>query len=225
MSKENNMICRTISDFIQNEDENIYRVSVSDNEKTKNIRVYGSVFNVKSKLIHEWVYEFGESRTFYEIIDSKAFDNVLKNKKLDVVLSVNHSFRELLGRTLSGTLVLSTDEKGLFGDCELPATERGNEVYVMAKRGDYYESSFNYQSKPGTDKWEVQDDGTYIKTVMEIDRLYDITVATWHGAYAGTDIIITERTEKIEDNNYLIELELDKDKLRFLSLNNKNNLN
>jgi len=104
----------------------------------------------------------------------------------------------------------------------MPNTARGLDVFEMVKRGDYYESSFQFTTVPNTDVWEKTSDGTYFKTITEVDRIIDVCVATYRGAYSNTSIEIvdkkrTDETEnKIEQNNYQYELENDVDKIKIV---------
>jgi HK97 family phage prohead protease len=49
-----------------------------------------------------------------------------------------------LGRTSAGTLKVHADEKGLFYDCELPATEAANSLWISVQRKDITGSSFAF---------------------------------------------------------------------------------
>jgi HK97 family phage prohead protease len=227
-----------------------YRAKPINNDtNSRNIRGYGAVFNQNSKIITEYVRDKGEMRTFHENINPNAFDKILANPKAnDVILSVNHDFRELLARTASGTLKLSKDDKGLIYETSLPDTARGNDVLQMIKRGDYYESSFQFSVPKNGDVWVKNEGGDYTRTINEVDNLVDVTVASYRGAYDNTNIdvvygnknieyneytpedvaVALERLNEleknseiriiptIENNNYLVELENDKDKLNII---------
>ncbi|MFW6275824.1 MAG: HK97 family phage prohead protease [bacterium] len=178
------------------------KMRVLKDEKTGQNKIvgYGSVFNHKSRLIYEVINnETKEERLFFEIIEPGAFDRVLQDNNLDVVLSVNHDFEKILGRTISGTLKLFTDEKGLRYECILPNTNLGRDVAEMVQRGDYYESSFNFTISRNENegfRWEKDEDGEWLRYVSNVTGLYDVTIATYHGAYSNTDVEVAVRTLK-----------------------------
>jgi len=229
-----------------------YRAKLVENDSnnSRHIRGYGVVFNQKSKIITEYVPEKGEYRTFYEIIDSRAFDKLIANNYngIDVILNVNHEFDQLLARLASQTLVIEKDERGLTYNTDLPETARGEDVLQMVKRGDYYESSFQFIVAEGGDKWEYdQNTGLWTRTILEVQSLIDMCVATYRGAYSNTDVSVGERIREYqpqdvevakrkldeliktankrtsetvdadENKDYLAELELDNDKMKLLA--------
>jgi len=144
------------------------------------IDFYPAVFNQKSKLIREW----GE--VFYEIIDRHAFDNVLKDTGLNTIHTVDHVRMKMLGRVVSGTLQLTTDEYGLKATLEMPDTTLGRDMVVMIERGDYFECSFIFTiAEKGVHYDRSEEIPT--RTVTDIDNLID-TAFVIDGAYANTNI-------------------------------------
>jgi HK97 family phage prohead protease len=218
-----------------------FRTKTVDNtiENNRLIRGYGSVFNQKSKIIYEYIADKNEYRLFYEVVDSHAFDNVMADlSNIDVVLTINHEMDDMLARTSSGTLKLSIDEKGLVYETDLPKTARGEDVLQMVSRGDYFESSFQFIVAEGGDSWTLDNStGIYTRTINNIETLIDVTVTTYFGAYCNTDIeVAKQRLDQViketeiktdektindtpvpDDNNFLVELELDRDKLKMVS--------
>ena len=71
---------------------------------------------------------------FREIIKPGAFDRALKDKH-DVRALVNHDNSLLLGRTASGTLRLSTDERGLKYEIDMLDTTAARVSTKMAAPG------------------------------------------------------------------------------------------
>lgn len=156
---------------------------------------YGSVFNQESRIIFEWVPTEGEYREFFEIIEPQAFDDVL-NAGLDAVVSVDHDFTRILGKTKSGTAVFSTDEKGLRYDVLVPNTTLGNDTCEMVERGDFNESSFIFTVDANGQRWERGSDGIWRRYITKVTGLYDCTICSYKGAYANTDIEVAERMLK-----------------------------
>ena len=144
------------------------------------IDFYPAVFNQRSKLIREW----GEM--FYEVIDPKAFDNVLADPGLNTIHTVNHKREKMLGRVVSGTLKLTTDEKGLKATIDMPDTTLGRDMVEMIKRGDYYECSFIYTIAENGVKYERGEE-IPVRTVTNIADLIDTSFVI-DGAFANTQI-------------------------------------
>lgn len=144
------------------------------------IDFYPAVFNQRSKLINEW----GES--FFEIIDPHAFDNVLKDPGLNTIHTVDHLRVKMLGRVVSGTLKLTTDEKGLKATIEMPNTTLGRDMVEMIKRGDYYECSFIYTIAENGVKYDRSED-IPVRTVTNVADLIDTSFVI-DGAFANTHI-------------------------------------
>lgn len=174
------------------------------------IEGWASVFSQKSKLIFE------NNRFFNEIISPNAFDTVLQDETLDIPCTYNHTRGMLLGRTKSGTLKLSKDEKGLKYRVEVPNTTTGNDVYELVQRGDLFESSFGFISD--SDTWSKDEKGENIRTINSVKKLADVSVVT-SGAYANTSIAARsleemeeEETERIRKEQELIEAKEKMDK-------------
>lgn len=144
------------------------------------IDFYPAVFNQRSKLIREW----GES--FVEIIDAKAFDNVLKDPGLNTIHTVDHLRVKMLGRVVSGTLKLTTDNKGLKATIEMPNTTLGRDMVEMIKRGDYYECSFIYSIAENGVKYDRSEE-IPVRTVTNVADLIDTSFVI-DGAFANTQI-------------------------------------
>jgi HK97 family phage prohead protease len=180
-----------------------YRVKAnSGSTDERSIRGYGVVFGQKSKIITEYVQDKNEYRTFNEIISPLAFDNILKNiANYDIILNVNHEFSEVLARTASQTLKISKDVKGLIYETQLPLTSRGTDILEMVKRGDYYESSFQFIVADGGDSWVLDNEtGIYVRTINNIEILIDMCIATYRGCYSNTSIEVGQG--RIEFNEY-----------------------
>lgn len=141
-------------------------------------KISGSVNNSDSRLVDGYASVFNSLSEdlggFKEKIDIKAFDNVIE--KSDVFALLNHdSKRGILARSKfgKGTLNLTIDEKGLKYSFEAPHTALGDEAIEMIKRGDIDSSSFAFTVE--SDKWEKQSDGTYIRTILKFNELFDIS--------------------------------------------------
>ena len=142
---------------------------------------YASVFSQRSKLIYE------NGKFFYEVIDPKTFDEVLRDDKLDVKLNFNHANDKIIARTKSGTLKLSTDEKGLLFRAELPDVSYAKDVYELVSRGDLFENSFAFVVRKSDEEWSKDENGTLLRLVRKVTKLIDVAICV-DGAYENTTI-------------------------------------
>jgi HK97 family phage prohead protease len=146
---------------------------------------------------------------FKEIIHRNAFDNVLND---DVVFLLNHDNNIVFGRSSSGTLKLSVDERGLKTEVKMPNTGPANDAVELMKRGDLSKMSFGFFIE--SDKWKESERG-FIREVTEVKRLTDVSLVT-RPAYPQTSASIRSLEEfkyECRDN-----VQARKNKLRILKL-------
>lgn len=124
-------------------------------------------------------------RDWFERVSPRAFDRVLRERQ-DTVLQVNHDGLPL-ARTTSGTLRLGKDSTGLTIDADLADTSLGRDVRTLVERGDLASMSFGFTVFE--DAWSVRKDGAQLRSIEELERLYDVSVVTFP-AYAGTDVAL-----------------------------------
>lgn len=135
---------------------------------------YGSVFNSRSEPL--W--------GFREIIKPGAFDDVLTN---DVRGLFNHDPNFILGRSTSGTLTLSVDERGLQYNITAPDTQTIRDLVIAPMmRGDINQSSFAFQVARDGDNWYEDEEGIVIREISKFSRLYDVSPVTYP-AYQDAD--------------------------------------
>lgn len=158
---------------------------------------YASIFTSRSKPIYE------NGKLFYEVIDPNAFNEVLNDPKLDVYLTFNHDRGRVMARTISGTLKLSVDQRGLKFIAEVPNVTYANDVYELVKRNDIFECSFAFYVKRGDDSWSVDEEGNNVRHVHKISRLIDVSLVT-AGAYATTDVVARENVINVKKGERLI---------------------
>lgn len=103
----------------------------SDESGSSYVEGYASVFNKDS-------LDLGG---FIETVNPDAFTRTL-NENPDIRALFNHDTGELLGRTVSKTLTLTVDDKGLRMSLKLPNTGKGPYVKEMVARGDLSQMSF-----------------------------------------------------------------------------------
>jgi len=155
------------------------------------------------------VYDLG---MFDERIAAGAFDDVLSD---DVRALWNHDSNHVLGRTKSGTLRLSVDQRGLLSEIDLPDSAAA--LREAIDRGDVDQMSFGFTVE--TDTWETtnEETGRELRTIQKVGRLFDVSPVTFP-ANPNTDVAVrsleaakTERqpveevTEKREDERTTLE--------------------
>jgi uncharacterized protein len=145
------------------------------------IEGYAIVYEQKSKLISEW------GNTFQETIKRGAVDKFLNGNDIDVIATPNHDYDKVIGRTVSGTLMLVSDDKGLRYVIEVPNTTAGNDVYESIKRGDIFESSFTFRVEKTGQRWYTDSTGIDQREITEIDKIMEVAPVTW-GAYSNTRV-------------------------------------
>jgi len=106
---------------------------------------------------------------FYEQIAPGAFRDVMGD---DVRAYLNHDENRLLGRVSSGTLTISSDDRGLYYEVKMPNTTYAKDLIELMKRGDINQSSFAFLI--GDDYWEERNGETY-RIITKISRLLDVS--------------------------------------------------
>ncbi len=118
----------------------------------------------------------------YESISEEAFDSTLSN---DIRALTNHEATLVLGRNKAGTLKLSKDSRGLWG--EISINEKDTDalnLYERVKRGDVDQCSFGFNILDEETEW--RDDGTVKWTIRKVD-LHEVSVCTFP-AYEETGV-------------------------------------
>lgn len=156
-------------------------LNANDEAAEKIISGYFIVFNSETEL-----YE-----GCFEEIAPESFDNVDLS---DVRALIDHETSKVLGRTKSGTLTLSVDAKGVYGEIKVNDndTEAMN-LYSRVQRGDVDQCSFGFSILD--EAMETRDDGSYKFTIKAIE-LFEVSVVTFP-AYADT--AVEARSKQIEN--------------------------
>ena len=132
---------------------------------------------------------------FREIIQPGAFAFALGQS--DVRALFNHDPNMILGRNTSGTLRLSDTEQGLEFEIDLPDTQYARDLRESMRRGDVNQCSFGFTiTKDAGDKWQRDETGAWTRTIMSIDRLYDVSPVTYP-AYPETSCAVRS-LEKVQ---------------------------
>jgi len=114
---------------------------------------------------------------FRERVAPEAFNRSLEDDT-DIRALVDHDTAKVLGRTSSGTLKLSTDERGLKVEIDLPNTTYANDLRALLERGDVSQMSFAFLVEPNGEKWEGRDEsGMRIRILTDV-QLIEVSVVT-----------------------------------------------
>ena len=162
------------------------------NEDSREVEGYAILFNTLSREMTD-----GKGRRFVEQIVPEAMEGIIERS--DVMAVLNHDkTRGILGRSRFGTgsLTLSVDERGVKYSFSAPHTALGDECLEYLRRGDINQSSFCFTIDK--DKWDKQENGSYIRTISHFDRLYDVS-PVFEPAYFGTEVACRSLDEFVEE--------------------------
>jgi HK97 family phage prohead protease len=111
---------------------------------------------------------------FKEEILPGAFDKILSRQRgrQDVVALFNHDSNIVLGRTSSGTLELSSDDKGLRYVVTPPVSRA--DVLELIQRRDVRGSSFAFTVDKAGESFRTGEDGKAVRQIREVSGLYDV---------------------------------------------------
>jgi uncharacterized protein len=149
---------------------------------------YAAVYNRFSLPLRE-----GGS-AFREVIRPGAFDKILTRQrgKQDVVALLNHDSNMILGRTSSGTLELSSDEKGLRYTVTPPDTQVGRDTLELVRRRDLRGSSFAFAVTEAGQNWSSDDQGA-VREIRDVSLLADVSVVLTP-AYPASSVAVAQRS-------------------------------
>lgn len=133
---------------------------------------YAAVFNSPSE----------DLGGFREVIMPGAFDRALREGH-DVRALVDHESGKILGRTKSGTLSLTVDERGLRAEINPPDTQVARDAMTSLKRGDLDGMSFAFRTL--SDAWLTQD-GQEVRQLLDLE-LVDVSIVAYP-AYSATSV-------------------------------------
>lgn len=128
--------------------------------------------------------DYSTGKTVREKFQRGAFADVLAAPGLDVVCLREHDYGKLLGRMAAGTLRVAETERGLDYDFDVPDTQDGKDVVVLAKRGDLRGSSFGFVVR---DEAWLETDDSIIRTIVKVRRLDDVSPVT-RPAYPASEL-------------------------------------
>lgn len=170
----------------------------------KEIRMVAQQFRAvedeKEMIIEGYAIVFNQPATYSytEVISNKALDNTDMS---DVVLRYNHNDSFIiLARTRNKSLELVKDDKGLKMRAVLQKdiTDHVN-IYNAIKSELIDKQSFAFTVKAY--EYDVDAD---VRTITDIDKLYDVSVVD-QPFYEGTDVAISRNINDIHADEFLME--------------------
>jgi HK97 family phage prohead protease len=118
---------------------------------------------------------------FVERIAPGAFANAIGRD--DVRCLFNHDDHYVLGRSASGTLRLSEDDRGLAYEADPPDASWARDLVASIERGDISQSSFAFRAT--REEWD-ETGPLPIRTILEV-QLFDVSPVTYP-AYDDTEV-------------------------------------
>ena len=158
----------------------IYRSADIQAGSGRFIEGYAVVFNVLSE----------DLGGFREIIRPSAITQDLINSS-DIIANMNHRDDYMMARLRNGkgNIELTLDNHGLKFRFDCPETSKGEELLQHVKRGEITQCSFcfglDYSDKEA-ERWTRNSDGSQVREILKIERLYDISCVI-NPAYEATE--------------------------------------
>lgn len=149
------------------------------NDQPAMVSGYAAVFNSKTNI----------GDYFEEVISPGAFSNAIATNN-DIRALFNHDWNNVLGRTKSGTLRLSEDDRGLKFEVDLPNTSLAHDLAESMARGDINQCSFGFFATEETWDYSVE---PALRTIHEVE-LYEISVVSIP-AYEDTEAALVRSKE------------------------------
>lgn len=145
------------------------QLTVSGDPASPGLHGYAAVYNVRSHAL-----PLSAGRRFFEVIAPGTFAKAL-SRNPDVRGLLEHDPAKMFGRTKSGTMLLSEDQRGLrFEVPKLPQHGVGPQIVEQLARGDLDSCSFGFFSPKGGDTWSVERIGG---EEVALRTLHDVNLA------------------------------------------------
>jgi len=140
-------------------------------DKNPVIEGYAAVFNDETVI----------GGQFAERVAPGAFEGARMD---NTVALFNHDINQPLARVGRG-LEISVDERGLKYRFEVGNQSYAKDLVENIRMGNVSTSSFGFTVRD--DEWERRDDGLNLRTIKEVDLLFDVSPTT-QGAYPTTEV-------------------------------------
>lgn len=145
---------------------------ITTDMENRSITGYGIVFNSDSTPMSFWDDRTGK---VVEVVEQITPDSLKGADMRDVISAFNHDFDKILGRTVSGSMKLNTDPKGVRYTLNAPNTGYANDVLELLRRGDLRGSSFVF-TMDWDEGFDMQDreDGKIVAIPKKIKKIYEM---------------------------------------------------
>ena len=154
----------------------------------------------KPTVIEGYAAVFGDETViggaFAERVSRSAFDGADMS---NTVALFNHDTNQPLSRVGHG-LELQVDERGLKYRFELGNQSYAQDLAENIRMGNVSTSSFGFTVKE--DSWERRDDGFNLRTIEQVDLLFDVSPTT-QGAYPTTEVGLRSMELALENEGVL----------------------
>ena len=160
---------------------------IQASSESRKVEGYGVVYNSES-------VDLGG---FTEIILPGAIsEETIRNSDILFLLDHNRE-RGVLARSKngSGSLKVEIDDKGVRYEFDAPLTALGDEILEGLRRQDINKCSFAFTVSK--DSWVKREDGSILRTIEEIDKLYDISIV-YNPAYEETCVVNKRGLDELE---------------------------
>ena len=147
---------------------------ISEGQESRTIEGYAIVFGRESELLSDYWDRYKE------IIEPGAVDQQLLDAS-DIKMTLWHNRERLLARRNKGegTLEVGIDSTGVWYRFEAPHTPDGETALELVRRGDLAGASFIYSTRETDNvRYDKLEDGTVVRHVIKITRIYDMTIAS-----------------------------------------------
>jgi HK97 family phage prohead protease len=155
------------------------------------LRTKGATYGKRTPSIEGYAANFNSLSEdlggFREMLVPGCFADAIKTS--DIRCLYNHDPNLVLGRNVSGTLRITEDEVGLRFEADLPETTYAKDLQVSMTRGDISNCSFGFRVAEDGDAWRKEPDGSYLRSILKVDRLFDVSPVTYP-AYAATSCAV-----------------------------------
>ena len=170
-----------------------------NNRKSLQARDIGQLDNnqeaTDKKIISGYFIVFDTETELYPGVREEVSPDALVGVDLsDVKALIDHDTSKVLGRTKAGTLSLSVDSKGLYGEIIVNESDQeAMNLYSRVQRGDVDQCSFGFEIL--NEEMIQNSDGT-VKFIIKSINLYEVSVVTFP---AYQDTAVEARSKQIED--------------------------
>lgn len=156
----------------------------------KEIRVLSSSVEVreaenKNPVIEGYAAVFNDETVIGGQFAERVAPGAFEGARMDNTVALfNHDINQPLARVGRG-LEISVDKRGLKYRFEVGNQSYAKDLVENIRMGNVSTSSFGFTVRD--DEWERRDDGVNLRTIKEVDLLFDVSPTT-QGAYPTTEV-------------------------------------